>query len=83
MPSALSITGDLSDLQHAVDRANDAVRAYVTEVELERRRCAGTATRSPQAWTDLQSATLARLQSAYLVAYQAYRAAARDLEPAA
>lgn len=79
MPSALSTSGDLSDLQDAVDCANDAVRAYVTEVEAMRQRCGGAAARKPQLWSDRQAATLARLQSAYLAACQALQTAVRDL----
>ncbi|AXI76749.1 hypothetical protein [Peterkaempfera bronchialis] len=83
MSSALSNSGDLNDLQRAVDRANDAVRAYVAEVEGERRRSGGAASGAPQGWTDRQSTTLAHLQGAYLAAYQALRAATRGLGAAA
>ncbi|MCD0483854.1 hypothetical protein [Streptacidiphilus sp. ASG 303] len=76
--------GDLGHLERAVERANDAVRAYVTEVEGERRRSGGAGSGTPMiAWTDRQSATLAHLQGAYLVAYQALQAASRDLGTAA
>lgn len=83
MPSALSNPGDLSDLQRAVDRANDAVRAYVFEVEGELRRATGAGLVGRPAWTERQSATLARLQGVYLVAFQALQAAARELDTAA
>jgi hypothetical protein len=83
MPSVLSNSGDLNDLQHALDRANDAVRAYVFQVEGELRRASGSQHGGRPAWTERQSATLAQLQGVYLVALQALQAATRELDTAA
>ncbi|WP_377272396.1 hypothetical protein [Peterkaempfera sp. SMS 1(5)a] len=89
MSSVLSNSGDLShlgalgDLQRAVDRANDAVRAYVAEVEGELRRCGDAEQGGRPSWNDRQSATLADLQGVYLVALQALRTASKELDTAA
>jgi hypothetical protein len=81
MSSAPVKTDELTDLQRAVDNANDAVRAYVAEVEARRRQSGQIAGfGGPLWWTGRRSETLAQLQGAYLVAFEALRAAGRASE---